>query len=178
MTDIAKVPARPLYAIAADLDTLISAVVEAGGEITDEQLTQMKEWQAEMAVKAESCVGLMARLEAEAEMAAEAEANARAYRSAREKAADRLRHYLAQCMSSAGAKSIKAGYQTISLIAGRERVVIDDINALPLDLLREEVVVKPQTDAIKERLAAGAVPGAHVERGPDYVQIRSARKKS
>lgn len=161
--------------IAAELRSITEAIIEAGGEITDETLAALQSWTAQLEVKAENIALVKERIEAEAAYFKRIEEQARARRKARENAVDRLRKYLAVAMQAANTKSIKRndGLFSISLVDGRESVEIDDANKIPFDLTEIVEVVKPRTDAIKDRLTAGQeVPGAHLERGEPYVMIR------
>ena len=161
--------------IAGELRTITDAIIEAGGECNDETFAQLQNWQAALEVKAENIGLVKERIETEIEYFKRIEEAARARRKARENTIDRLRKYLAGAMQMAGVKSIKRndGLFSISLVDGRESVQIDDINKLPMDMTDIVEVIKPRTDAIKDRLTAGQeVPGAHIERGEPYVTIR------
>ena len=161
--------------IATELRTITEAIIEAGGECDDDTLAALTSWQAALEVKAENIGLVERRIEAECEYFRKIEEAARSRRKARENTIIRLRKYLAGAMQMAGTKRIKRndGLFSISLVNGRESVEIDDIAKIPMDLCEIVEVVKPRTDAIKERLTAGQeVPGAHLERGEPYVMIR------
>lgn len=172
-----EIESRALTAIeiATELRTITEAIIEAGGECNDETLAALTSWQAALEVKAENIGLVERRIEAECEYFRKIEEAARSRRKARENTISRLRKYLAGAMQMAGTKSIKRndGLFSISLVDGRESVQIDDTNKLPLDMCEIIEVIKPRTDAIKERLTSGQeVPGAHIERGEPYVMIR------
>ena len=161
--------------IAVELRAITDQIIEAGGECNDETMAALQNWQAALEIKAENIGLVKERIEAEAAYFKKIEERARACRKARENTVERLRKYLAVAMQAANTKSIKRndGLFSISLVDGRESVEIDDTAKIPMDLCEIVEVVKPRTDAIKERLTAGQeVPGAHLERGEPYVTIR------
>jgi hypothetical protein len=73
-------------------------------------------------------------------------------------------------MTTANVHKVKLPIATLSIIAGRPGVVIDDVRALPQGFTRLE----PVKSAIKQSIENGEnVPGAHLEAGPDTVSIRT-----
>lgn len=161
--------------IADELRNLTDAIIEAGGEVTDEQFAALTGWKAALEVKAQNIALLFEQKAADAAFLKAVEDRAKARRKAIENACDRVREYLAAAMSTSGTKSIKAdGLFSISLVDGRASVHIDDANKLPIGELADIVeTIKPRTDEIKRRLEAGeTVPGAHLEYGRQYVTIR------
>jgi uncharacterized protein YdcH (DUF465 family) len=75
-------------------------------------------------------------------------------------------------MEAAEQRKIILPQATLSIMAGRKRVVVDDVDALPQGMFRTERV------ALKDEIASslhaeGAVPGAHLEIGPPTLSIRT-----
>ena len=78
-------------------------------------------------------------------------------------------------MDQAGVKSIKGdGLFSITLVAGRESVQIDDPGKLEIGRFARIVeTIQPDKEAIKAAIASGeTVIGAHMETGSPYITIR------
>lgn len=87
--------------------------------------------------------------------------------------ADSLRDYLRINMEATGISKISCPLFSITLVAGRESVVVDDQDKLPDDLLRVKTELAPDKTAIAAKLKAGEdVPGAHLERGQSSIRIK------
>ena len=115
------------------------------------------------------------RAEADAD-AVEAIMDANKARKARHEArAERLRASVAQAMSDAGLKTVRAPDMTVSLRATKPRLLIDDATKLPPAYVVEITETKPNKDAIRDALVAGeAVPGARLTNGGVAITVRSA----
>jgi hypothetical protein len=94
--------------------------------------------------------------------------------------AELVREYLVACLRTAGLKKLKTPVGTVSICAGRERVVLAadvDPEKWPLDVYKEVVTPQPpkiDKDAIK-RLPAETIKymkGVSLEAGDDYLLIR------
>lgn len=84
-----------------------------------------------------------------------------------------VRNYLRDNMDAAGITKISCPLFTITLVQGRESVVIDDESAIPDELTDVKTEIKPNKKAISDALKSGAeVPGAHLERGQPSVRIK------
>lgn len=170
--------AQSAMSIAQELSAIVGQIIENGGECSDETFDLMKSWQAALEVKAGNIGLVKARLEADIEYYKLIEESARARRKTTENTIERLKKYLRDCMQVAETKSIKGDLFSFSLVAGRSKAVVDNVEALPFDFTEIETVVKPKTNDIKSALESGAeIPGAHIEYGEDYVMIRSAGNK-
>lgn len=86
--------------------------------------------------------------------------------------AEAMRKIIKSLMDAAGQTKIVLPEATISIAKGREKIVVDDVEALPQGFYRNERVA--DRDALKSALDAGeAVPGAHKETGENSVVVRT-----
>lgn len=175
-TDTALIErAKSAFQVAQDLRDLANKIIDNGGEVTDEDVKHLQEWNAAIEHKAQNIAGLKNQMESEIEYFAKIEELARKQRKSRESVIERLRRYLAVCMAEANIKQIKGdGLYTISLCDGRIKAVIDNEGALEIGRFADIIEqVKPRLDAIKEALDAGEpVAGAHLEQSEPYITIR------
>jgi hypothetical protein len=87
-----------------------------------------------------------------------------------ERKSDLMRGLALDLMTAARQHKVKLPIATLSILAGRPGVVIDDVLALPQGFTRPEAI----KSAIKQSIENGeSVPGAHLEAGPDTVSIRT-----
>lgn len=87
--------------------------------------------------------------------------------------AEQLREVCSDVMQRAGIKKVQADDMTLSLQAGRARVVITDPEAIPDELTRTKVTVEPDKTKIADALAEGlAVPGAVLSNGGAVLTVR------
>ena len=176
----ALVEVRKAYEISGDIQNTISAIIENGGECSDEQLAILNGLQMELADKAQQICHVRKMIEGNLEYWKAAKAYADEKVKAREKAMKWLSDYLCRCMAQADIESIGKDSKTnkclytITRCKGRPSIVVDDVNALDIGFF--EVVRKPISKAIKEAIDSGAtVNGAHIEMGDDYVMIRQGK---
>lgn len=170
-----NLPQVTLFQIAHELEAVLGKILHQDGELQEGDYEALKEWQAAIEVKAENYCHVMLRLETEAAYFDAIEK--RAYeRKMRLKAAhDRIKTTLRDAMQFAGVKSVKKtdGLFSVSLVDGRESVRIEDPAKLPYSCVEIVETLKPDKDKIKKLLDAGeTVPGAVIERGQPYLQIR------
>lgn len=86
-----------------------------------------------------------------------------------ERKSELMRNLALDLMTAARQHKVKLPTATLSIIAGRPGVVVDDFTALPQGFTK----VEPIKSAIKQSIEKGEpVPGAHLEAGPDTVSIR------
>lgn len=171
-----EIKAMTAFEIAAELRQVVQAVIDAEGECSDDQYAALQQWTAALEVKGENIAHVLERLDNEAEFYQQIEKRAYARAKARTDAAVRLKKHLAECMMTAGVKSIKKtdGLFSITLCDGRASVKIDDPARLVIgetvDIVEE---LKPRTSEIKRLLEGGTeVPGAHLEYGQPYLMVR------
>lgn len=168
--------------IATDLQAIITAIVEAGGECDSEQLAALQGWNAALEVKAENIGHVDLRLEMDCEYYKAVEEAARAKREAIEKAQEKLRKYLRDCPVTAGKckdEPFRGQLFTFSVNKGKASVNFSDKNKLPSDLCEIEEIIKPKTSEILTRLQAGEeINGAQLIFGEKYLTIRKAGTKA
>lgn len=81
--------------------------------------------------------------------------------------------YLRENMEAAEITKISCPLFTITLLKGRESVIVDDESQLEDELVSTKVVTAPDKKAIAERIKAGQdVKGAHLERGKSSIRIK------
>ena len=166
---------RRAFDISSDINDVVSEIVEAGGEVTEPQLEALNSLRLEFAEKAMSICHVRSKLTDQAEYWKRCKQYADERLKACERTTKWLSEYLCSCMKQADCPSIKGeGMFTVSVVKGKESVVVDDVQLLPFGSF--ELVRKPNAKAIKEAFDRGEeVPGAHIELGKDYVMIRQGR---
>lgn len=88
--------------------------------------------------------------------------------------AEKLREVCAEVMGRAGVKKITVDDMTLSLQAGRAKVIITDPEALPDDMTRTKITVEPDKTKIGAALAEGlAVPGAVMSNAAPVLTCRT-----
>lgn len=161
--------------ISDSLRALFEKVIDQDGEILPDQIAELDALQDAMAQKFDKLCYVKLMLEAEAEHFAKIKAAADLRMKQREKAVENLKKYMAHVMQNANLKSVKGKdmLHSVSLVNGKTKVVIDDLDKLEFSYTELVTMVKPKTDMIKADLEAGkTVTGAHLETGADYIMIR------
>lgn len=83
---------------------------------------------------------------------------------------NRLSSYLIKHMQACGEKEVITEEFTLGLKINRESTVIDDIQVIPKEYLKEKITYSPVKLAIKKAILSGEeVPGAHLEKTVDFV---------
>lgn len=161
--------------ISENMRQLFEKVIEQDGEILPDQIKELDELQDAMAQKFDKLCYVKSMLEAEAEHFKRIKEAADLRIQQREKAVENLKKYMASVMQTANIKSVKGKemIHSVSLVAGRTKVVIDDMDKLEFSYTELVTTVNPKKDLIKADLEAGkTVSGAHLETGADYIMIR------
>ena len=103
-----------------------------------------------------------------------------------------LRKYILSCLLGAGLDKLKTPRNTFTARQGTVSVVVDNVDALPDEVVTVQTVIAPDKKAIKERIEAAEaaaeqiradggevpeellnpVPGAHLEVGERSLQVR------
>lgn len=85
---------------------------------------------------------------------------------------ERVRLELAQAMEMAGLKTLRLPAATLTLGAGRPKVIVTDQEALPPEFIRETVKRAPDLKALGEALKHGPVEGACLGNAQPVLTIR------
>ena len=84
-----------------------------------------------------------------------------------------LKKYALDCLSTSGLDKLKTTKNTFTARAGVVRVIIDNEDALPNELVDVQTITAPDKKAIKEAIENGIdVPGAHLETGDRSLMVR------
>ncbi|MDH2394650.1 siphovirus Gp157 family protein [Providencia rettgeri] len=84
-----------------------------------------------------------------------------------------LKKYALDCLLTSGLDKLKTTKNTFTARAGVVRVIIDNENDLPNELVDVQVVTAPDKKKIKETIENGIdVPGAHLEIGDRSLMVR------
>lgn len=155
-----------LYELSAELAALVDAL--DAGEDVRERLDAIEQ---ALDRKVEAVVRVLRGLEAERDALGAEISRLETRRLSRERAADRLRDYLRDCLQLAGVGRVRTPIATVSVVPGRERLVVDDERAVPDEWcrVRREVDRARVLSAYREH--GECVPGTRVERGEPSLRI-------
>lgn len=175
---------QTLYDIADEMNKLLSVIDEQtdpdreGGAVEDDDLLEalsntMEDIQLSMSEKTENILRLIQSWEVTESMIKGEEVRLAKKRKALENRRVLLKSYLTNQMIRTGTKKIETTIKNANLYPGRVSVVVDDKFALPQGTFDTEMVIKPITKVISERLKQDIeTPGAHLETGNPYVVFR------
>jgi Siphovirus Gp157 len=83
-----------------------------------------------------------------------------------------MRELARKLMDQAGLRKVVLPTATLSIVAGRPKVIVTDEAALPPGCVR--ILTEPNREAIKKRIAAGeTVPGAEMSNAEPYLKVSS-----
>ena len=145
-------------------DKLFDTMDEETGEVNSEVLERLNSIQESFEAKAQSvalvCLELRDRKEA---IKREIE-RLRSLLKRAERGEEWLRVYLSEAMTSTGYETIDGAFTKISFRSSEE-TVIDNMDELPKEFIKEKVTYAPDKTAIKQAIKAGKeVSGAHIEK--------------
>lgn len=90
-----------------------------------------------------------------------------------ENKASGIRYYMMQCIDAAQRKSVKTVFNTVSIRAGKDSIVILDVDSLPEEMKTAEIIVKADVKKVEQAIKDGVMPkGVTVETGSPSLQIR------
>ena len=161
--------------IVSGINQIKQKIIEQYGEIYPEQDKELTALDLSLDKKFDQLCFVKEQLEAEQQYFQNIKAAAETQIRIRERAIENLKGYMAKVMIAGDIKSIKGKemLHSISLVAGRTKVVIEDLDKLAFQYTDLVTTIKPKTDLIKSALESGqSVAGAHLETGSDYVMIR------
>lgn len=153
---------QTLLDITADMESLGALLAANGGEITPDTEATIDAWFAEneanLADKVDAYCRLISEMDARAEVR-KAEAKRLAERARIDAAAaDALRERLRWTWEAKRLPKVQTARYTVSLAKCGGKAAVDihgDLAGLPSWAVKIETTVKPNTDAIRERLEAG-----------------------
>jgi hypothetical protein len=156
-----------LYELTAEYAALADAV-DTGDDL-DARLAALE---GAIERKVGGVVRVIRSLEAEVEALRAEERRLADRRHARERAAERLRAYLRDCLAGAGLSRVRSDVATVTLVPPSERVVVDDEAAVPDEWCRVRREVD-KSRVLRAYLDYGeCVPGTRIEMGEASVRIR------
>lgn len=170
-----------LYEIAEDILKL-EAILEdedIGHESLAEALSDaMEQSKLDLTDKVSNIVSLLRNWDSTAVAIKAEETRLAARRKIFDNKSGRLRGYLLAHLQRINAPKLSLDIATVSRRVGSERVEIDNELALPQGYYDSEYVVKPDKKALKNLWQEtaederDALPGFHVERGPETLTIK------
>lgn len=166
-----------LYELAAEYATLLSSsrdhIDEETGEVESEFDAALKAIDGAIEQKVEGCAKVLKHLDADMEALRAEEVRLAKRRKTVEANKEKLRGYVRENMALAQRNNIKTLLFTIYLSAAKEKVVIDDEDAVPDAYRGEAKRPPPSKTAIMQAHDRGeVVPGAHVEMGDPVLVIK------
>lgn len=164
---------KPLWKIIEDLSQMIESSVDPEtGEITDEVMTLIEGQELELSDKLDACGGIILHWESYAESLKE-QAKSMTQRAKQiEKRAKSFKDYVKYGMKKMDIKKNKGSFQ-LSILKGRESLVIVDLDKIPGKFKKQVVEWKVDKNEIKKALKDGEeVPGVKLETGQGSLQIK------
>ncbi len=169
-----------LYEIAGDILKIAALIEDAE---SDEGLAEavagaLEESELALTDKINNIMGLLQNWERTAHMIKMEENRLKERRVALEAKAAHLRAYTLTHLQRIDKRKVVAPLATMSIRKGSESVVIDDDMTLPQGYYTSEYVVQADRAGLKKlwketpEAERDALPGFHVERGADSLQIR------
>lgn len=161
-----------LYEISGQLALIDAALEAAEGEITPETEAALNQLEGELEAKVDGIIALIRQREAMMDALKKEVSRLQGRASSCGKGIDSLKKYLMGGLKLAGKPKVKTTLNTVSVVKGREQIVVDDIESLPENLLTFQPPTANKA-LIKKHLDSGEViKGVHVETGDDYLLIR------
>lgn len=173
----------------------LSAMATEGGELTPEMIADTLEGiEGMLEDKFDATMSVIRQFDSQADYCSSEAARLAERKKHWDRQSFALRKYLLECLITANRPSLKTTLNTFTARKGSLKLVIDSVDLLPDDFVEAhtEVVLKPLNDQIKQRLKdaqiqiaefekqgkavpdeiKNAVPGAHLETGPQSLQVR------
>lgn len=158
--------------IAANMKKLL-ALVETG-EMSAEDIADTLEGEGlELADKLDATMSAARYLEGQAAIVAEEIARLTARKKSFDGQAKSVKAYILQCLITAEQKTLKTEFNTFTVRKGATSLVIDNVDDLPDEYVSTEVKTTADNKKVKAALEAGEnIKGAHLETGPESLQVR------
>lgn len=143
-----------LYEITADLEAIADELVESGGELTTEMNARLELMEGKFSEKVERCALMIRNLEATSEAASKESARLRDLAGAKQKAADRLREYVAFQMEIAGIPKVETALVKARIQNAKPRITwTKSVEELPEEYRR--VTIAPNLRRAHDTLSLG-----------------------
>lgn len=154
--------APTLYSISAELNAILAAIEDAGGEITPETEQALTITEAQFIDKVTDYGKAILNLDALASMAKAEKDRLAALQKHYDNTAKRLREAVSNAMQTFDRPTVENGTMRLSL-RHTTATEVDDVDALPQNFKTTKVEQVADKTAIKKAILAGeAVPGAHL----------------
>lgn len=161
----------PLYMIATNYRAILEMALAEGLDADEELRDALLNIRDELSTKADNiCYVIKALLEEEESLKKEALRLAKRAKS-REGSAERLKEYLKSCLEGAGVVKVKADHFNVTIVKGREILVVGDESKIPNKFWAQP---PKELDKAAVKLALQAkeeVDGATLGRGDPYILI-------
>ena len=145
-------------------DELFQTADEETGEFDTALLERLNAIQESFEVKAQNCALVCLELRDRKEAIKCEIERLQGLLKRAEKGEEWLRGYLSEAMTSTGYETIDGARVSISFRSSEE-TVIDNMDELPKEFIKEKVTYAPDKTAIKQAIKAGKeVNGAHIEK--------------
>jgi len=153
-----------LKELVRDLNALESLVIENDGQICETLEAWMEINETNVATKVDSYNFLIARLEKGSEFFKEKEAEYYAARKVYENQILRMKNYVKDTMFAMGLDELKGNEYRFKISKLKPKIVINNIEELPLEYTREKITIEVDRDSIKKALDEGLkIKGASLE---------------
>lgn len=144
-------------------DALIASADDETGEVNVDLVAALDDVQMKFEEKAISTAVVYRMIDDESKRADAAIKRLTAYKKRLDGERDRVKNTLSAACIATGTEKLRGLYASISFRKS-EQTIIDNVDALPEEFVKEKVEYQPDKTAIKEAIKAGReVPGAHLE---------------
>ena len=153
-----------LKSLVKDLNALEELIIENDGQVCETLEVWMQINETNVATKVDGYNFLIARLEKSAEFFKDKEAEYYAARKVYENQVIRMKAYVKDTMFAMGLDELKGNEYRFKLSKSKPKVIIDNVEELPLEYTREKITIEVDKDGIKKALDEGIeIKGASLE---------------
>ena len=144
-------------------DALIASADDETGEVSVDLVAALNDVQMKFEEKAIATAVVYRMIDEESKRAEAAIKRLTAYKKRLDTERDRVKNTLSDACIATGTEKLRGIYASISFRRS-EQTVIDNVDALPAEFIKQKVEYQPDKTAIKEAIKGGRdVPGAHLE---------------
>ena len=162
----------PLYMIASNYRAILQMAIDEGPDADDELKAALFNIRDELSEKADNICYIIRALDEEEESLKKEAMRLTDRARSRAGSAKRLRAYLMSCLQGAGVTKVKCAHFGVTIVKGREILVIEDEQKIPNKFW--ETPPKEMSKAlVGSALKSGEeVPGAKLGTGEPYILIK------